>query len=155
MNLRSALEDLLLGKSSHACYSLGRRGDRSWICAMNNWIKRKMKTASHLAQTIFKVFLTNFIIFSKLLINFGIMQYLLLELIYYSAEMKNIASSNTCNCSHMCSHRRGEPKESRRQEQESGNQRTLATWMYTAQFLRRNPVSLGALLSPDRYICCL
>jgi len=40
-----------------------------------------MKTTSNLDQTILKLFLTNLMIFPKLLINFRIMQYLLLELI--------------------------------------------------------------------------
>lgn len=114
-----------------------------------------MKIISNLAQTISEVFSTDFMIFPKLLVNFGIMQYLPLELIYYSADMKNIVVSNTCNCSHTCHHSRGETNKRRRQQQESRNQSTLATCTYTAQFLRRNPVSLGALLSPDRNICCL
>lgn len=54
-------------------------------------------------------------IFSKPPISSRIMQYLLLELIYYSAEMKNVISSNTSSCSHMCSHRGG-PKERKTKE---------------------------------------
>lgn len=55
------------------------------------------------------------------------MRYLLLELIYYSAEMKNVISSNTSNCSNMCSHNRGGPKERRKQEQESYIQKKLGS----------------------------